>query len=109
RRFTFISPRGSRSAFLLRGLSVSLHPGADLAGDAGAAKPAVAVRVLGEVLLVVVLGEIEFGRRQDLGGDRSEPARLQRLLVGCLRGFRGTVLLVGEIIDAGAILRADVV
>ena len=33
--------------------------GADRAGDAGAAEAAIAARVLGEVLLVVVLGEVE--------------------------------------------------
>src|SRR5689334_22929613 len=39
-----------------------LDAGADLAGDASAAEAAIALRVLGEILLVVVLGEVE-GRR----------------------------------------------
>ena len=42
----------------------------DLAGDAGAAEPAIAARVLGEVLLVVVLGEVERAGLGDLGRDR---------------------------------------
>src|SRR5664279_3941596 len=41
----------------------------DRAGDAGAAEPAVAVRHLREVLLVVVLGVVERPRRGDLGRD----------------------------------------
>ena len=43
--------------------------GADRAGDAGAAEPAVAVRVLGQVLLVVVLGVVERPGLGDLGRD----------------------------------------
>ena len=42
---------------------------------AGAAEAAVAVGVLREVLLVVVLGVVELGRRQDLGGDRRRSPR----------------------------------
>jgi len=38
-------------------------------GDPRAAEPAVAVRILGEVLLVVILGVIEGRRLADLGGD----------------------------------------
>src|SRR5690349_2952631 len=52
------------------------YAGADLAGDAGPAEPAIAVRILGEILLVVVLGEIELGRVLDLGGDGPKPSRL---------------------------------
>src|SRR4029077_6227040 len=38
-----------------------------------------------------------------------EPARLQGLLVGPLGRLGRTLLLLGEIIDAGTVLRADVV
>ena len=41
------------------------------AGHARAAETAVAVRVLGQVLLVVVLGVVELGRRDDLRRDRA--------------------------------------
>src|SRR5215207_6740500 len=52
------------------------------AADAGAADAAVAVRVLRQVLLVVVLGEVEGPGRLDLGRDLARVARLvQRLLV----------------------------
>ena len=83
--------------------------GADLASDAGAAETAIAVRVLGEILLVVILGKIELRRRQDFRGDGPEPARLQGLLVGPLGRLGRALLLLGEIIDAGTVLRADVV
>src|SRR5215510_16469205 len=59
--------------------------GADLAGDAGAAEPAIAHRVLGEILLVIVLGEVELRRVEDLRGDRAIALHLQRLLVLGLR------------------------
>jgi hypothetical protein len=39
-----------------------VHSGPDLAGDTGPAKTAISVRVLRQVLLVIVLGEIELGR-----------------------------------------------
>ena len=41
------------------------------AGDAGAARPAITVRILGEILLVIILGEIERRRGFDFGGDRT--------------------------------------
>src|SRR6186997_2928214 len=53
--------------------------------NAGAAEAAVAARVLGEVLLVVILGVVKLRRGADLGGDRSEAFGLQRLLVDLLR------------------------
>ena len=90
-------------------LASGFDAGADLAGDAGAAEPAIAVRVLGEILLVIVLGEIEFRRRQDLGGDGAEPLRGERASIGRLRGLGGFPLRLGIVIDARAILRADIV
>src|SRR5690242_11087066 len=53
--------------------------------DAGAAVPAVALRIPEAVLLVVRLGEVERRRLADLRGDRPEPARAQRGLVGIAR------------------------
>src|SRR5690242_2827071 len=79
------------------------------AGDAGAGQAAVAARVLGQVLLVVVLGEIERRLVGDLGGDGAvagpgqlgleQLARLQRLFA--LGGRRR--------VDGAAVLRSDVV
>src|SRR5262245_63126196 len=83
--------------------------GADLAGDAGAAEPAIAHRILGEILLVVVLGEIELRRVEDLGRDRTVAFRRKRLLVLGLRLLGGFALGWRGDVDAGAILRADVV
>src|SRR4029077_4495648 len=91
------------------GRVLRLDAGADLASDAGAAEAAIAVWVLGEILLVVILGKIELRRRQDFRGDGSEPARLQRLLVRRLGRLGRALLLLGEIIDAGTVFRADVV
>src|ERR1700756_372810 len=82
---------------------------ADRAGHAGAAEPAIARRILGEVLLVIVLGEIECARRRDLGGDAAKTPRRQRLLVGGLRGVGGFLLRIAKRVDRAAILRADVV
>ena len=62
------------------------------AGDARAAEPAVAVRHLRQVLLVIVLGEEELRRGQDLGGDLPQAVLRQRLLVLGLRGFRRVAL-----------------
>ena len=57
------------------------HADADRARHAGAAQSAIARRILGEILLMIVLGEIEFARWRDLGGDGAETLRRQRLLV----------------------------
>ena len=53
----------------------------DRAAQPGAAQAAVAARVLRQVLLVVVLGVVERGRRQDLGGDLAVARRVQHVLV----------------------------
>src|SRR5690349_5658319 len=39
--------------------------GADRAGHAGAAEPAIAGRILGQILLMVILGEVKFAGRQN--------------------------------------------
>src|SRR5690242_4275818 len=81
------------------------------AGDPCTPKTAVAVGVLvvREVLLVVVLGEVELGRRLDLGGDLAVSGLAQLLLEGHQRLFGGGPLLVGVVEDCRTILRADVV
>src|SRR5262245_9889814 len=100
---------GGETASSIRPWLGRADAGANRAGDARAAEPAIAARVLGEILLVVVLGEIELGRGQDLGRDRPEAARGERLLVSCLRRLGRAALLLGIIVDAGAILGADVI
>src|SRR5258707_2234755 len=68
-------------------------------GHAGAAQAAIARRVLGEVLLVIVFGEIERPGRRDFGRDGAKPLGRQRLLVSGFRGGRGLTLRVVRRID----------
>src|SRR5262249_41221461 len=82
---------------------------ADRAGHAGATEAAIARRVLGEILLMIVLGEIERTGGCDLGSDRAEALCGKRLLVGRLRSVGSFLLRVAEGVDRRAILRADVV
>src|SRR5206468_8934212 len=53
---------------------------ANRAAHAGAAEAAIPVRILREVLLMVVLGVVELGRRLDLRRDRAVSRRGQLLL-----------------------------
>src|SRR5436190_6884127 len=87
----------------------STHADADRARHAGAAQAAIARRILGEILLMIVLGEIEFARWRDLGGDRAETLRRQRLLVHSLRRVGGLALRITEGVDRRAILGADII
>src|SRR3974390_2120007 len=81
----------------------------DRTGHAGAAEPAIAGRILRQVLLMVVLGEIKLPGRPDLGGDRTKSLCRQRRLVGRFRGLRGFALRLIEPVDRAAILSADIV
>src|SRR5206468_4896834 len=81
----------------------------DRAGDAGAADPAVARRVPGEVLLVVRLGVEERPGFGDLGRDLAVAGTRQRLLVAGPRREHRLVLRRRGDEDGGAVLRADVV
>src|SRR5262245_20285297 len=63
-----------------RGLR-QFRAGADRARHSGAAKAAIPERILRQILLVIILGEIELGRVDDLGGDGTVPFLLQLLLV----------------------------
>src|SRR5262249_30610567 len=83
--------------------------GADLASDAGTAEPAIAHRVLGEILLVIVLGKVELRRVEDLGRDGAVALRRQRLLVLGLRPLGGCTLRRRSDVDTRAILGPDVV
>src|SRR5690606_33990340 len=83
--------------------------GSHRAGDAGPAEAAIAAGVLRQVLLVVVLGEVEGRAVDDLGRDRPEALRGERLAVGRLRRLGGGALGGVADIDAGAVLGADVV
>src|SRR5215468_9589813 len=76
----------------------------DRAADARPAESAVPARVLREVLLVVVLGVVELGGRQDLRGDRAEPARGERVLVRGARRLGRSTLGFRAPVDAGAVL-----
>src|ERR1051326_2383137 len=85
------------------------HAGADRARHAGAAETAIAERILGEILLVIVLGEVELRRVEDLGRDRAIALAGQRLAKHRLRVFGGLLLRRRGRVNAGAILWADVV
>src|ERR1043165_3004415 len=73
---------------------------------AGAAEPAVAVRILRQVLLVVVLGVVELRRRKDFRRDRAVAALRQRALILVAGALRRRALRRIVEVDAGAILRA---
>src|SRR5688572_26071945 len=76
---------------------------------AGSADPAVAVGILGQVLLMVVLGVIEFAGLSELGRDFSVTGFGEHLLVSGARNFGCAALLVSVPVDGGSILRAGVV
>src|SRR3954467_10810018 len=97
--------RGERCQFASGGVDAD----ADRARHAGAAETAIACRILGEVLLMIVLGKVERTARSDLGGDGAEAFCGKRFLVGRLRSVCGFLLLVAKSVDRRAILRADVV
>ena len=73
----------------------------DRTGHPGAAEAAIAARILGEILLMVILGEIERPRRDDLRRDRPVAARFQRLRVSLLGGQRRFPLRLVPDVDAG--------
>src|SRR5207245_11628512 len=76
---------------------------------ARAARPAIAARVLGEILLVVLLGVVELGRVDDLGGDATVARLREHALIGVARGLRKPPLLGRIDVDPRTVLRADVV
>src|SRR5215212_6153292 len=103
-------PRKAVRPFHPRGaLCLRRHVCADLAGDPRAAEPAIAERVFGEKLLMIVLRIVEFPRGRDLGGDLAKPALFERGLISLARSFRGASLVFAGPIDAGTIAGADVI
>src|SRR5215204_1821681 len=68
--------------------------GADLAAHARAAEAAIAERVLGEILLMIVFGEVERRRIDDLGSDRTVSFGAQCLVVRRLGGVGGAPLRI---------------
>src|ERR671911_717708 len=81
----------------------------DRAAHARAAQPAVPAGVLGEVLLVVVLGVVERPGLGDLGRDVAEAGAAELLLVGLLRDDRGVALSLARRVERRPVLGADVV
>src|SRR5947209_5825716 len=77
--------------------------------DSGAAQPAIAAGVLGEVLLVVGLGVIERAGLRDLGRDLAVASAAQHGLVSGPRLVGGRALGLVAPEDRRAVLRADVV
>src|SRR4051794_6356015 len=98
-----------RGALMLAPSRLGLDADTHRAAQPRAAQTTVAVRHLGQVLLVVVLGEIELRRVDNLGGDGAVAVGREHLLVGRLGGLRGAALGRRSNINAGAILRAYVV
>src|SRR5262245_66417294 len=70
----FREPHLTSSACHVVKLSCGRDSGTDRAAHAGAAEPAIAARVLRQILLMIVLGEIQRRRIEDLGGDGITPA-----------------------------------
>src|SRR3990170_988666 len=75
----------------------------------GTAHAAVARGVLRQVLLMIVLGVIEFRGLPDLGCDGAEAGRPEHLLVGEPGGLGGSPFGVPVAIDDRAVLRPHVV
>src|SRR5215468_4819986 len=72
------------------GGSVRRDPSPDGTGDPHTAEAAVTHGIFGEVLLMIVLGEVEFRGVEDLGRDRPVAFGLNRHFeggLGCLGGF----------------------
>src|SRR5262249_10464351 len=107
RRRGLLAAAAEVERFVHEHLDLDLH--ADRAGNSGAAEPAVAAGVLGEILLVVVLGEVELRRVEDLGGDLAVAGLGEALAEGLARGERRATLRVAVRVDGGAVLGADVV
>src|SRR5215831_16527470 len=82
---------------------------ADRAAHAGAVVGTVAVRHLVQVLLVVVLGEVELTRRDDICRDRAVAVLGQLLAVLGRRLLRRGLLLLILVEDRRPVLGADVV
>src|SRR5688572_20467943 len=76
---------------------------------AGAAEAAITIWILCQILLVMILGVVERRSLDDLGRDLAIAGLVEALLEGLARLLRGAALLRRGDVDAGAVLRADVV
>src|ERR1700733_3766402 len=81
---------------------------ADRAAHAGAAVAAIAVRILGQILLMIILGEEERRGIADFRRDRAHVLGFERFGIGGFRRLGGGALRRREHINAGAVLGADV-
>src|SRR5215471_17943239 len=88
---------------------LGLDVGAGWAAEPRPAQTTIAVRHLGEVLLVVVFGEVERRDVEDLGSDGPVAVCRQHRLIGLLGGLGRSSLSRRVDVDGGAILGADVV
>src|SRR5687767_12587097 len=93
----------------LSAISLARNAGADLADNARTANPAIAMGVLGQVLLVIGFGEIKRSGLRNLRGDGAIALRRQRLLVGCLRVHNGVPLCRRIPVDRRTVLRSRVI
>src|SRR5690606_5061941 len=101
------APRGCSKATL--GLVASAGFQSDRATDARATETAIAVRVLPQVLLVVLLGVVEWRRFREFCRDLAVPRRAQHLLVATAGGLGELSLRVTVPVDRRTILGPDVV
>src|SRR2546426_12042212 len=99
---------GSHGPARASGAWTRLRIHAEGTGDAGTAEPAVASRILGEVLLVIILGVVERRRVGNLGGDAPEARVVQAILERLPRCLGGALLLRRKGVHRRAVLRADV-
>src|ERR1700722_15387031 len=83
------------------------HP--DWAGNTRAPEAAIPARVLGQVLLVVILGVIERAGLGDFGGDGPVPGRGERSLERVARCQRSVALGRRRPVNGGAVLGPAVV
>src|SRR5215813_1271407 len=88
---------------------LGLDVDADWAAQPRPAETAIAVRYLGQVLLVVVFGEVKRWDIEDLGCDGPVAVCRQHRLIGLLGSLGRSSLSRRVDVDAGAILGADVV
>src|SRR5262245_47304895 len=81
----------------------------DLTGHPGPAETAVSARVLGEILLVIILGIVEGRGRLDFRRDRAIPRFPEARLIGIAAAQCGLALFVRIGVDRRTVLGADVV
>src|SRR5712692_932561 len=103
------NPTSPRTRGEVKNKASGVDADADRARHAGAAKPAIAGRILGQILLMIVLGKIELAGWRNLGGDRADTFCGKRVLIHRLRSLRRFMLRVIEGVDRRTILGADVI